>query len=173
MRTPDTAATPTALVSDCTAALKAWRYAYEKRNADRVFLRALSPLYEAVGALLAAASTGGEPLTFGALHRMPQPAQGFYSELIDASECLAELIEDHDPNRMAYRHACLVLIGDALGALRDTRYVAYMAACPCRECRGQLAERPHVEPDPHWQAHAEGLAVRRSIEPPPSNRRRA
>lgn len=141
MSTSTTASTPTAPVPDCTVALEAWRHAYLKRNADGVFLRALRPLSDAVRALLAAAPTGGEPLTFGALHRMPQPAQDFYSELIDASECLAELIHGHDRNRTAYRHAALVLIGDALGALADERLTALIGSCPCRECREQLGIR--------------------------------
>jgi hypothetical protein len=146
MSTPDTAATPTAPVPDCTAALEAWRYAYQKRNADGVFLRALRPLSDAVRALLAAAPTGGEPLTFTALFRMPQPAQDFYGELIDASECLAELINNHSRERTAYRHAALVLIGDALGALRDDRLTALIGSCRCWECREQFRMRT-AEPD--------------------------
>ncbi|MFF8932258.1 hypothetical protein ACF1AO_33900 [Streptomyces longwoodensis] len=133
--------TPTAPVPDCAAALEAWRYAYQKRNADGVFLRALHPLSDAVRGLLEAAPTGGEPLTFSALFRMPQPAKDFYSELIDASECLAELIAGHNRERTAYRHAALVLIGDALGALRDERLAALIGSCPCWECREQLGMR--------------------------------
>ncbi|MFF9192587.1 hypothetical protein [Streptomyces rochei] len=148
MSTTDTAATPTAPIPDCTAAQEAWRYAYLKRNADGVFLRALRPLSDAVRALLAAAPTGGEPLTFSALFRMPQPAQDFYSELIDASECLAELISNHDRDRTAYRHAALVLIGDALGALRDERLTALIGSCPCWECQEQLRQRTREDDEP-------------------------
>ncbi|MFJ2627724.1 hypothetical protein ACIO6T_31060 [Streptomyces sp. NPDC087532] len=135
------ATTHTGPTPDCTAALETWRYAYLKRNADGVFLRALRPLYKAVCALLAAAPTGGEPLTFETLGRLPQPAQDFYSELIDASESLAELIADHSRDRILYRHAALVLIGDALGALRDDKLTALIASCRCWECREQMRER--------------------------------
>jgi hypothetical protein len=103
-------------VPDCTAALHEWGNAYRKRNADGVFLHWLKALEREFIALLAAAPTRGEPLTFSPLGRMPQPTQDFYAELIDASASLAELIADHDPMRTAYRHAALVLISDALGA---------------------------------------------------------
>ncbi|MCX4976508.1 hypothetical protein [Streptomyces sp. NBC_00620] len=136
-----TTATDPSAPPDCTAALQAWRHAYQKRNADRVFLRRLEALRDHVNDLLATAPTNGEPFTFEALFRMPQPAQDFYSELIDASESLAELIADHNPMRTAYRHAALVLIGDALGALRDDKMTALIAACGCGECREQLRER--------------------------------
>ncbi|MFD8900570.1 hypothetical protein [Streptomyces ardesiacus] len=132
-------------VPDCTAALREWGNAYRKRNADGVFLHWLKALEREVIALLTAAPTNGEPLTFSTLGRMPQPAQDFYAELIDASESLAALIADHDPMRTAYRHAALVLIGDALGALRDDRLVTTIAACGCRECEEQLQERVGVE----------------------------
>jgi hypothetical protein len=91
-------------IPDVSAALQAWKHAYQARNAYGFFKRRLEDLMNHVRELLVAAPTGGGPLTFVALGRIPQPAQDFYSELIDASESLAELIEDHDPMRTAYRH---------------------------------------------------------------------
>uniref|UniRef100_UPI003F498F45 hypothetical protein n=1 Tax=Streptomyces chartreusis TaxID=1969 RepID=UPI003F498F45 len=136
-----TPATQTSPVPDCTAALLAWEDAYHQRDADGAFLRTLEALMGHVRDLLVAAPTGGGPLTFAAIDRMPQPAQDFYSELTDASESLAELIADHSRFRTAYRHAALVLIGDALGALRDDRLKALIAECECWECEEQLGER--------------------------------
>jgi len=142
-QSPNAAATHP--VPDCTAALEAWKHAYQKRNADGFFKRRLERRLEAlmlrVRDLLAAAPTDGGPLTFQALDRIPQPAQDFYSELICASESLAELIADHDPMRTTHRHAALVLIGDALGALKDDDLKNMIRRCGCRECWTQMEER--------------------------------
>lgn len=141
MSTPTAAAAPTAPVPDCSAALTAWMRAYQKRDADGFFKRRLEQLMVEVTGLLRGAPTDGEPLTWATLEQLPQPAHDFYSDLICASESLADLIADHDPEWVGQRHAALVLIGDALGALRVERFVAMVRACRCWLCREQLALR--------------------------------
>jgi hypothetical protein len=131
-------ATPT---PDCTSALHAWQKAFRKRNADGAFRRALDPLARQMRALLAQAPAGGGPLTFDVLDRMPQSAQLFYTELIDAAESLAELMEDHLSDRVEARHAALALIGDALGAFGNATALALIATCGCRACERALKER--------------------------------
>lgn len=151
---------PDAAMPDCTAALKAWRYAYDKRNADGVYRKGLQLLMDEIQLLRADAPTGGESLTFAALHRMPQPLHDFYSGLIDAAECLSEQIDEANPHRTAYRHAALVLIGDALGALSDTAWKTRIADC-CGTCKNELWRRGVYVPRP---------GLNRTIVPPPSMR---
>ncbi|MET9776237.1 hypothetical protein ABZ023_18585 [Streptomyces sp. NPDC006367] len=146
MSTLITVATPAAPSPDCTSALRAWQEAFRKRKADGVFRRALDPLARQIRALLAQAPTGGKPLTFDALDQMPQSAQDFYTELIDAAESLAELMEDHLPDKEEDRHAALALIGDALGAFRNATTLTLIARCGCRACKQALKERsPRME----------------------------
>ncbi|MEV6781929.1 hypothetical protein [Streptomyces sp. NPDC051098] len=132
--------TPTVHVPDCSAATRTWCYAYEKREACRVFRNALNPLAREVQALLHDAPTGGKGLTFAALGRIPQPAQDFYSDLIEASEALEELREDDMEDRVMERHPVLLLIGSPLGAFDDRRVRHHLAKCRCLPCREALAQ---------------------------------
>jgi hypothetical protein len=53
-----------------------------------------------------------------------------------------------DTMRTTSRHAALVLIGDALGALRDERLAALIGLCTCWECHEQFRERTCEDDEP-------------------------
>lgn len=131
-------------VPDLQAAHFAWSVAYGKRAADGVFRRWCVELREAITALWHEAQTtaGADAVTFTVIDQMPAPAREFYLCLIDATECLDELIAAHDPMNTHGRHEALVLIGDALGVLQIDHLRARVEAC-CRSCRHQVADRTH------------------------------
>ncbi|MFC9534321.1 hypothetical protein ACFT38_27805 [Streptomyces sp. NPDC056975] len=91
-------------------------------------------------------TAGVDAVTFTVIGQMPDPAREFYSNLIDATECLDEMIAAHDPMYIEGRHGPLVLIGDALGVLQVDHLRAQVEAC-CRVCRHQVADRTHEAGD--------------------------
>ncbi|WP_331726036.1 hypothetical protein [Streptomyces sp. NBC_00470] len=140
-------------VPDLKDAHFAWQRAHEWVEAGRAFLNCCVKLREAITVLWDEAQTtaGVDGVTFTVIGEMPVEAREFYSILIDATECLDEVIEGLDepargfnPSLAQSRHAPLVLIGDALGVLQVDRLRAQVQAC-CPTCRHQLAERLHSE----------------------------
>ncbi|MGW6203669.1 hypothetical protein ACWF9B_08485 [Streptomyces sp. NPDC055089] len=138
--------TNTVTVPDLQAAQFAWSVVYDKRPSDGVFRNWCQKLRIEITTLWQKAEieAGVDAVTFTVIDQMPAPAREFYSILIDATECLDELIADHDPMYVEGRHAPLVLIGDALGVLQVDRMRTRVEAC-CRVCRHQVADRLHAE----------------------------